>query len=391
MLQPTAAEQYMLELINGEREQAGVQPLAFNAQLTDAAEGQDTWMLNTGTFSHVGNNGSDPTARIQAAGYTLSGTWADGENIAWISTSAPAGITDETLALNQNLMNSPEHRANLLNPTFSEVGIAVQEGAYQGIDSVFTTEDFAHSGSSNTYLTGVAFRDANGNGSYEPGEGLAGIKVTATNAAGQSTSTTTMNAGGYQIALAPGQYNVTFAGTGIAANIHHLTVGDQNVALDLVQPASGGVPPTVPPVIPPVPPVTLVSTGDKTTTAPNGQVPGTDHVSTYSDGHHVISGVSGERAVALGHDTFSNDGHNIGFVFRAGVGSELITDFRVSGRGRDCLVLPPSQSTNLGAILGGATDSGGEVTLHVGQDSITLQGVTAAQLKAHPHDFRFHG
>ncbi|TIP77930.1 MAG: CAP domain-containing protein, partial [Mesorhizobium sp.] len=82
MPQHSAHEQYLLELINAERAKAGVQPLAFDNDLSEAAEGHSRWMLATDTFSHTGSGGSSPTQRMKAAGYTLAGSWATGENIA---------------------------------------------------------------------------------------------------------------------------------------------------------------------------------------------------------------------------------------------------------------------------------------------------------------------
>ncbi|AWN40136.1 CAP domain-containing protein [Methylobacterium durans] len=237
LVEPTADEQYLLQLVNSERAKTGAQPLAFSTALGVAADGHNTSMFATNEFAHVVSNEPDLTARVQAAGYNLSGAWSDGENIAWKSISGAAGISDDTLTLHQNLMNSEGHRANILNAGFSEAGISVQEGQFQGWDGVLVTEDFGHSGS-NVYVTGAAFSDANGNAFYDPGEGLAGVTVTATDAAGHVASTTTMDAGGYQLALAAGEYDVTFSGAGAPAGSHHVTIAAQNVALDIAAPAS---------------------------------------------------------------------------------------------------------------------------------------------------------
>src|SRR3954451_12734621 len=113
MAQPTAYEQYMLELINTERASVGAQPLVFNANLNDAADQHTNWMIASGTFSHTGLANSSPYDRDIAAHYQFTGNWAWGENIAWMSAGGPPGWTDETSQLNLNLMNSPEHRANI--------------------------------------------------------------------------------------------------------------------------------------------------------------------------------------------------------------------------------------------------------------------------------------
>ena len=143
MADPTALEQYMIELINQERAQNGVAPLAFNSKLEAAAQTQDQWMVDTDTFSHTGANGSSPTQRMQAAGYSFTGAWSNGENIAWASTRNPAGYQDEIELLNTNLMNSAGHRANILSADFREVGVGFEVGEYQGWTGACDTQQFA--------------------------------------------------------------------------------------------------------------------------------------------------------------------------------------------------------------------------------------------------------
>ena len=82
----SANEQYLLELINAERAKTGAQPLAFDNDLSEAAEGHSKWMLAADVFSHTGSGGSSSTQRMKAAGYVLQGSWATGENIAWATT-----------------------------------------------------------------------------------------------------------------------------------------------------------------------------------------------------------------------------------------------------------------------------------------------------------------
>ena len=237
MPQHSANEQYLLELINAERAKVGAQPLAFDNDLSEAAEGHDQWMLATDTFSHTGSGGSSPTTRMKAAGYTLSGSWATGENIAWATTRAPTGYVDEVKLLHTNLMNSSGHRANILNPNFREVGLGFEVGDYQGRQSAFVTEDFGKTGS-DLFLTGVAYGDKDGDRFYDPGEGLGAITITAKNAAGQTFKTTTSAAGGYDLVLKPGTYTVTFAGANVATTTKTVTIGTKNVKLDLVNPAA---------------------------------------------------------------------------------------------------------------------------------------------------------
>jgi hypothetical protein len=238
MTQPSAYEQYLLELINAERAKVGAQPLAIDGDLNEAAEGHSQWMLATDTFSHTGAGGSDAGDRMTDAGYVFSGSWSWGENIARASTRSPAGYQDEVLLLHTNLMNSSGHRANILNANYREVGLGLEIGDYAGSQNAMLTEDFARSGSA-LFLTGVAFDDTDGDLFYDVGEGLSGVTLTAVGG-GQTYTTTTMTAGGYDLVLPSGTYTVTFSGAGIATTSRQVTIGSVNVKLDLVDPAMSG-------------------------------------------------------------------------------------------------------------------------------------------------------
>jgi serralysin len=237
MTAPTAYEQYLLELINTARADAGAAPLAFAGDLNEAADEHTQWMIASDTFSHYGSGGSTPGERMAQAGYAFSGSWTWGENVAWTSTRSPIGWQDEVLQLHNNLMNSAGHRANLLSSDFRQIGLGFEIGDYAGRQVGMLTEDFARSGSSR-FLTGVAFDDKDGDLFYDVGEGLAGIAIKAVSTTGLSYTTTTMQAGGYQLALPAGTYSVTFSGTGIASTTVAATVGTQNAKANLVDPVA---------------------------------------------------------------------------------------------------------------------------------------------------------
>ena len=136
-------EQEMLALINAERTSRGLNPLQLETRLNDSSEDHSTWMLNTDTFSHTGAGGSSATQRMEDAGFDFSGSWRSGENIAWQSERGAPGISDDVEQLHQSLMNSPGHRANILNPDYEYIGIGIEEGDYNGWDAVMVTQNFA--------------------------------------------------------------------------------------------------------------------------------------------------------------------------------------------------------------------------------------------------------
>jgi serralysin len=256
MAQPTAYEQYFLELVNRARldpaaeaarlgiglndglaagtiSTAAKAPLAFNPLLIDAAKAHSAWMLATDTFSHTGANGSSPGDRMAAAGYAFTGSWSWGENISirWGGTQAISQAVID--AFHDGLFRSPGHRTNIENAGFREIGIGVQAGEYQGSNGLTATEDFARSGSQ-PFLLGVAFDDRDGDHRYDPGEGLGGVSVDIRASSGQVWRLATWDAGGWQQPLAAGTYSVTFSGGGIAAPVTRTAVlGTANLKLDL--------------------------------------------------------------------------------------------------------------------------------------------------------------
>ena len=286
---PTAAEQYMLELINrarsnpsGEAARYGIdlnegltpgtitadpkQPLAFNPVLIDAAREHTAWMVQNNTFAH--DEGSvDPGAQMRAAGYAFNGSYGWGQNIAFRGQTPDYPPLNPTTALeHQDLfVDTSEpgrgHRLNILNGSFKEIGIGIQQAPFQGYNSVILSQDFAYQ-SGGSFLTGVVFDDSiNHNHFYDPGEGLGGVTITATRDSDHAVfSTTTWSAGGYTLPLDPGAYTVTATGTDPSQVFasQAVTIGSQNVEADFIPSAATPSPsptPTPTPNPTPTPPV----------------------------------------------------------------------------------------------------------------------------------------
>ncbi len=127
--------QRVVDLTNQQRAQQGLPPLTLNSSLCSSAQTQSQDMASHNFFSHTGSDGSDVGQRIAAAGY--SPIWAYGENIA-----AGQSTPEEVVAA---WMNSPEHRANILSPYYTDIGVgyAYNDGStYKS----YWTEDFASHG-----------------------------------------------------------------------------------------------------------------------------------------------------------------------------------------------------------------------------------------------------
>lgn len=150
MSAPNSAETQLLDLINQDRLSAGLAALTFSDTLNDAAEDHSAWMLAANTFSHAGVSGSTAHDRMISAGYAFQGNWASGENIAYQSERGAPGIADDVVDLHASLMNSPGHRANILDPSFTQIGIGIETGAFTTqtgatFDAVMVTQNFAFS------------------------------------------------------------------------------------------------------------------------------------------------------------------------------------------------------------------------------------------------------
>jgi uncharacterized protein YkwD len=250
-----AYEQYMLELVNRARldpaaeaalygvnlgtiSATSKQPLAANDLLLVAAENHSQWMLDTDTFSHTGAGGSDPGDRMAAAGYTFTGGWAWGENIAWQGTTGTLNLIAAIDAEHASLFRSDGHRANILNDTFQELGMGIRTGQMTAdgktYNAAMVTQDFAKSGSG-AFLTGVAYTDTDGNDFYSVGEGRGGVQIAAQLVGGATATVTTDAPGGYDTKLGAGTYNVTMSGGGLGAALGMtITLASRNIKLDLL-------------------------------------------------------------------------------------------------------------------------------------------------------------
>jgi uncharacterized protein YkwD len=114
-------------LLNEQRADHGLKAFSQSAILDRAADDYAADMVKRRFFDHVSPGGGTMMDRIKAAGWSPSGSWSAGENIAWGSGSlaTPASIVD-------GWMHSAGHRANILNGSFSQIGVGISAGAPQG-------------------------------------------------------------------------------------------------------------------------------------------------------------------------------------------------------------------------------------------------------------------
>ncbi|MFF7357025.1 MULTISPECIES: sigma-70 family RNA polymerase sigma factor [Streptomyces] len=124
---PSDTVDQVVALVNKERAAAGCGPLAEDPQLQKAAQAHSDDMAARHFFDHTNPDGADPGQRITAAGYRWS---TYGENIAQGQQTAAAVMN--------SWMNSPGHRANILNCSFKDIGV----GVHRGTGGPWWTQDF---------------------------------------------------------------------------------------------------------------------------------------------------------------------------------------------------------------------------------------------------------
>jgi len=112
---PGEAEGRMLVLLNEVRQAAGISPVQPDDELREVALAHSTDMADHHFFAHVSPSTGSPADRLRRSNLLVS---MFGENIAAAATPEVA---------HQSLMNSPGHRANMLQPLFTHVGIGARK------------------------------------------------------------------------------------------------------------------------------------------------------------------------------------------------------------------------------------------------------------------------
>ena len=283
---PSNEAQYMLELINRARANGGaeaarlglsglhegpptingqsfplansVQPLSWNVKLFNAAQAHATNLNNNDQFflgvSPHNFGGTDPGQRIAAAGYsmapyngptTVSGFFPGPENVAEAETigTGPytgAKLIEAVLSAHEDLFTDQTvpgrgHRQTMMLSFWREIGIGIKVGTDFGQnmtwESLYIVQNFGTQTNSTPFVTGVVYRDTNGNGFYDPGEGVGGVRV---DISGTGFFAVTPASGGYSVPVpGNGSYTATFSGGGVGVRQSQIVVTNgANAKLD---------------------------------------------------------------------------------------------------------------------------------------------------------------
>ncbi|MCL5008959.1 MAG: CAP domain-containing protein [Patescibacteria group bacterium] len=134
----------IISLTNASRQTFGLKALAENGKLDAAAQAKAADMLQNQYFAHTSPQGKTPWNFIHAADY---GYLVAGENLAVNFTNAES--------VEQAWMNSPSHKANLLNKNYTEIGIGIAQGLFQGRQATFVVQMFGDPSVQKVELTSI--------------------------------------------------------------------------------------------------------------------------------------------------------------------------------------------------------------------------------------------
>ncbi len=121
----------VVALTNTERTRQGLAPLALNPTLSQAATSKGSDMFANQYWAHTSPSGKEPWAFISEAGYSYR---VAGENLA-----RDFAVSDQVV---QAWMASPTHRANIVNASYQEIGVAVVNGELNGMETTLVVQMF---------------------------------------------------------------------------------------------------------------------------------------------------------------------------------------------------------------------------------------------------------
>ncbi|MGI8604820.1 MAG: hypothetical protein ACR2OZ_17765 [Verrucomicrobiales bacterium] len=216
-------------------------PLAPNAKLMAVARSHTQWMWTNKAEEHWEVPGMGDAAeivrRISGVGYAFS---ALGENIYAYGLSlnyAHAGFEVDWGGPSFGMQNPPYHRVNNHSGDYRELGVGILLG-YNGsgasqVGPVVGTVNFGQQPASPAFVTGVAYYDLNANGFYDVHEGISGLRVDVTGAA---HSAVTAPGGGFVVPVPAlnGPRSVLISGLNAELRTECTIIDGKNVGLKYV-------------------------------------------------------------------------------------------------------------------------------------------------------------
>jgi hypothetical protein len=266
-ISPSAVETLYLERLNDARANpaaygasiglnlsgvAPAPPLSFNTTLVLVARTHSQDMNDRGYFDHNTPEGIGPIQRIAMAGLRFRSAEesisAGGAGTMTIfDKSGPHQVAalfpytpDDSLRdlILDTVSPTLGHRTHLLaldatarDQRLVGIGFVSGNGPYGNYYTIDTTAPLRKT----PFITGAVFRDLNGNGRYDLGEGLGGVRLQFRQRGKLVGAMTTWDAGGYSFQAKRGTYQVTARGGPLAAPVTRTVhVGKDNARLEFV-------------------------------------------------------------------------------------------------------------------------------------------------------------
>ena len=129
-------ERGIVRRINVIRHTYGLPSVRANRALNRSADYHSRDMLRANFFAHASSNGQSFAQRVES--YRPSSRI--GETLAYVPVADPSRSARRIVEL---WMNSPPHRASLLNRSFKRIGVSRRRGAFGNLKVVVFTADFA--------------------------------------------------------------------------------------------------------------------------------------------------------------------------------------------------------------------------------------------------------
>ncbi len=121
----------ILALTNQARATLNLQPLELNSRLASSAQAKAIDMLENQYFEHTSPDGLTPWYWIKSTGYRYL---KSAENLAVHYTTAES--------VQNSWMASSNHKKNILNPVFTESGVGIANGFFEGVETTFVVQHF---------------------------------------------------------------------------------------------------------------------------------------------------------------------------------------------------------------------------------------------------------
>ncbi|WP_164103481.1 dockerin type I domain-containing protein [Candidatus Laterigemmans baculatus] len=216
-------------------------PLALNPLLTAAAESHAAAMAEGDFLSHRNPlTGSEPHERLRQAGYELPASLGDDGNAVELIAAGRSlldaeavlkewldDLTDPARSRRNHLLgvSTPQSEEALLGASEIGVGFCVARGS--SLENYWAVE-IARPHEAGLFLTGVVFADADGDASFDAGEGLGGVTVSS-----GPLVTTTDASGAYRLPAGGGIHRLRISGGAVEKPAEQLVgLDDQNVQVD---------------------------------------------------------------------------------------------------------------------------------------------------------------